>query len=275
MPFDLGATVRLTAVCLDPGGAAATAATAAVTITLPDGTTATPAVPDPVTTGQYTVDYVPTVAGQHAVRWVFTTPASAYTDSFDVRPAVPGTILSLTAAREHLTTTPAEDAQLREWLETITEGVEGLCGAVVRRTVTETQYLPAHGTATVALRTVPVLELVSATPVLDAGNPLDVAGLDLDGPNGIVQRIDGAWMYGPTRWVYVAGRAVTPASLTSAAKIIIKHLWRVKYGSSRAAPGIGGGDDFDVTQPVPGFGYAIPNRALQLMEPFRLPPGTA
>jgi hypothetical protein len=31
--------------------------------------------------------------------------------------------------------------------------------------------------------------------------------------------------------------------------------------------------DFDVTEPVVGFGYAIPNRALQLLEPYRLPPG--
>lgn len=276
MPFDLGDTVRLQATCTSPDGTPTTAATAVLTITLPDGTTTTPVVPDPAQPGLYTVDYAIAAAGRHAVRWVFTGPASAYTDMFEVRPAVPGWIISLADAKTHIRiTTPADDAQMRDWLGSITEGIEYLCGAVARRTVTETQHLPLHGAQLIALRTLPVLDLVSMTPVLDGGCTYDVDTLDLDGATGAVQRLDGGLLYGPVRPVYVAGRVATPPSLTTAGQLILQHLWRTKYGSSRALPGVGGGEDFDVTQPIPGFGYAIPNRAMQLMEPHRLPPGIA
>lgn len=275
MSFDLGDTVRLTADCTDPDGTPTTAATAVLTVTLPDGTTATPDVPAPAQSGQYVVDYVTTVAGQHAVRWLFTGPGYAYTDTFDVRPAVPRLILSLADAKLHLRiTTPSDEAYLREWLEAITEGVENLAGAVVRRTVTEKHSIPFRGIGALMLRTVPVLELVSLTPVLTGGWTYTPAEFDLD-PSGVVQRLDGARIYGPLRTVHVAGRAVTPASMTAASRIILRHLWRTRHGSSRALPNVGGDDDFSVTEPIPGFGYAIPNRALQLLEPFRLPPGIA
>jgi hypothetical protein len=38
---------------------------------------------------------------------------------------------------------------------------------------------------------------------------------------------------------------------------------------------VGGADDYNVTEPIPGFGYAVPNRVLQLLEPFKQPPGVA
>lgn len=277
MPYDLGDTVRLQAICTDPGGTPATAGTATLTITLPDGTTTSPVVPSPAgALGQYTVDYVTTAPGRHAARWVFTSPASAYSDAFEVSPADPPLVLPLQAAKKHLRiTTPEDDEDLREWLQSITEGIEHLCGAVARRTVTEVQDLSVHGVPVMALRTTPALALVSLTAVLSGGVSWDPSELDLDPATGAVRRLDGGWLWGPLRVVYTAGRLQTPASLTGAGKVILQHLWRTRYGSSRALPGIGGGDDFAVTEPVPGFGYAIPNRALQLMEPHRLPPGIA
>lgn len=275
MSLDLGSTVRLEAVCRDPAGVPATAAGVTLVITLPDGTTTIADVPAPAQTGQYQRDYVTTLPGQHAVRWAFTGPAAAYTDGFDVRPEVPGTVLSLRDAKRHLTiTTPDDDDDLRSWLETITEGVESLAGAVVRRTITELQDLPRRGVETMMLRKVPVLQVTALVPVLSGGWIYAPADLDVD-TTGVIRLRSGGWLYGPQRVTYLVGRAVTPSSIISAAKIILQHLWRVKYGSSRALPGIGGGDDFSVTEPIPGFGYAIPNRAMQLLEPFKLPPGMA
>lgn len=276
MSFDLGSTVRLDAQCQDPGGALVTAASVTLTITLPDGTTVTPVVPDPVQVGLYRVDYVTTQAGQHAVRWLFTGPACAYTDMFDVRPAVPGYILSLAQAKRHLRITrPEDDEDLREWLESITEGIEGLAGAVVRRTITEVQDIARRGVPTMVLRHTPVLELTGIATVYAGGWTCAVADLDLDPATGTVRLLSGGWLYGPLRVTYIAGRAIKPPTITAASKIILRHLWRTRYGSSRALPSAGGNEDFSVTEPIPGFGYAIPNRALQLLEPFRLPPGTA
>lgn len=276
MPFDLGDTVRLTAQCRDAAGTLTTATSAALTITLPDGTTATPTVSAPAVAGEYRHDYVTAAAGRHAVRWVFTGPAAAYTDVFDVRPGEPPLILSLVDAKRHLQiSSTAHDDQLREWLETITEGVENFTGIGPRRTVTEDHDVPVSGARGLALRRTPVLALVSAVGVLTGGSSYEVAALDVDGSTGIVRHRAGSRLYGPLRVTYTAGRAVIPASITSAARIILQHLWRTQYGASRASGSLGGGDDFAVTEPVPGLGYAIPNRALQLMEPYRLPPGVA
>ncbi len=138
MPYDLGDTVRLIGECRGPDGALVTAATAALTITLPDGTTTRPPVPaaDPV--GVYTVDYVPEQAGRHLVRWQWTGPAAAYTDAVDVRPADVPLILSLADARDHLRVSgTSQDENIRAWLEATTRCVEAIVGPVVRRTVVE------------------------------------------------------------------------------------------------------------------------------------------
>lgn len=272
MPYDLGATVRLNAECQDPGGALTTADTVSVTVTLPDGTTATPAATETAPdTGSYQADYVTTLPGRHAVRWVFTGPADAWTDTFDVRPVAPPTILSLADAKKHLKLKPGRsdrDDEIRGWTESITRGIEGLCGPVVVRTIEERHDV---GRArTIVLNHVPALELVSVSPILAGGVAYDVAGLDLDPDTGLVQRLDGGSLTGPLRVAYTAGRPIVPASITAAVRIILQHLWRTTQGPSRPQPGTG---DFDVSEPISGFGYAIPNRALQLLEPDRLPPG--
>lgn len=274
MPYDLGSTVRLTAECESPDGTLTTAATATVTITLPDDTTATPTATEPVPdTGMYRADYVTSVPGRHTVRWVFTGPADAYTDSFDVRPLAPPTILSLADAKKHLKLPPgrhSKDDEIRGWTESITRGIEGLCGPVIVRTVQERHEVSRA--STVCLLHVPALELVDVTPVLTAGTSYAVADLDLDPATGVVRRLDGGTLTGPLRFVYRAGRPIVPANITSAVRIILQHLWRTTQGPSRPQPGTG---DFDVSEPIPGFGYAIPNRALQLLEPDRLEPGVA
>lgn len=276
MPFDLGDNVRLEAECRDPGGTPATATTATLTITRPDGTAVTPTVPAPGETGRYRVDYVPVQAGRHAVRWVFVTPASAYTDSFDVREAIPPMLLSLADMKTHLRiTTTGTDSELRGWIESATQGVENYAGVCVRRTVVERQDIPLFGATTVMLRQVPVLSVASVVPILSGGTTYSVDDLDIDGPTGVIQRKDGGRICGPQRFTYTPGRAIVPSAHRDATKIIVQHLWRTKYGASRAASGLGGGEDFSVTEQVPGFGYAVPNRALQLLEPYKLPPGMA
>lgn len=276
MSFDLGENVRLEAECRDPGGTLTTATTAVLTITRPDGTPATPTVPAPGETGKYRVDYVPVQAGRHAARWVWTGPNDAYTDSFDVREAIPPMLVSLAGMKTHLRITSTDtDGELRSWIESATEGVENYAGVCVRRTVTERQDIPPFGVGTVMLRQVPVLSVTSVVPIRSGGTTYDVDDLDVDGPTGVIQRLDGGRLFGPLRITYTAGRVIVPSAFPSATKIIVQHLWRTKYGASRATSGLGGGEDFSVTEQVPGFGYAVPNRALQLLEPYKLPPGMA
>lgn len=273
MPFDLGDTVRLTAECTDPGGTPATAAAAVLTVTLPDGTTVSPAVPPPATAGQYAVDYPSTTPGRHAVRWVFTGPGCAYTDSFDVREAVPPTLFSLREAKGHLLL-PLDDHDkdddVRSWTESVTLCVESLVGICVRRTIVETHRIQPSGVTELALRTTPVLSLTSVVPA-GGGSGYRVEDLDVD-ENSILTRLDGGRLAGRLRITTVAGRTVIPSNIRDAGKLILQHVWRTKMGGTRALVGIGGGEDYAVTEPIPGFGYAIPNRALQFLEPDRLSP---
>lgn len=269
MPFELGATARLTAECRDPGGTLTTATTATVTVTAPDGTTSSPSAAA-AGTGLYTADYDTVQPGRHLVRWVFTGPADAHTDSFDVSPAASLGLLSLADAKRHLNLTSAtDDDEVRTWIDATTEAVEWFVGPVVPRTVVEDHR---GGGPVLALRSAPALELTTLDGVLTGGVSYAVDTLSLDAAAGIVRRLDGGDFCGPLRVTYEAGRRVVPPSITAAARIILQHLWRTQQGPARPQLGTG---DFDVTEPIPGLGYAIPNRATQLLSPHQIPPGVA
>lgn len=273
MPYDLGATVRLTAECRDPGGVLATAASAVATVTLPDGTAHTPAVTETPTTGIYQADFPTAVPGRHTVRWVWTDPGWAYTDVFDVRDEAPPVILSLADALEHLNLTGAgEDDEVRFWNGATTRAVEVFTGPVVVREFSEVHHERTMPGA-VLLRT-PVISVTAVEPVLPGGTVYDVGDLVVDGDTGLVQLASGNPLHGPLRFRYRAGRPVIAENISGAARIILQHLWRTQRASGRGGLA-GGSSDYSVTEPIPGLGYAIPNRAVQLLEPDRLPPGVA
>nr|WP_202534091.1 hypothetical protein [Streptomyces sp. SID3212] len=260
----------MTATCRDPGGAPATAATVTLTLGLPDGTTTTvPAIE--TVTGSYQADYVTVQPGRHTLRWVFTGPAHAYTDVLDVQPATTHAMFSLADGRKHLRLTSTnEDEELREWIDTTTRGVEWFVGPVAIRTVTELHNV--RRADVLALRQVPAVEVSAIEAVLSGDSPYEVADTDLDPATGILRRLDGGLFHGPLRVVYTAGRRIVQDNITSAGKLILQHLWRTRQGPGRPQMGT---SDYDVTEPVPGLGYAIPNRAMQLLSPDQLPPGMA
>lgn len=272
MPFDLGATVRLTAQCRDPGGTPVTADTAVVTVTLPDGTEATPAPSETATAGTYQADYPTTAVGRHAVRWVFTGPSHAYTDVFDVRAEAPPAILSLADAKDHLNLaadSTHEDDEVRFWNAAATLAVEYFTGPIVIRTMTDDHT--ERSARALVLRRTPVIEVISVEPLRDGGIAYDVDDLVLDGATGLLTLRSGGLLQGPLRATYRAGRAIVSENITAGARIILQHLWLTQRAGRRGGLA-GGGQDYAVTEPIPGLGYAIPNRALNLLEPDRLPP---
>ncbi|MEU4348305.1 hypothetical protein [Streptomyces sp. NPDC023838] len=184
-------------------------------------------------------------------------------------------LLTLAEAKAQLDIqTTADDVELLAYIESLTAVIENLVGPVEPRTVTETIH--GNGSTTMVLGQRPVLSLTSLTPILSAGLPLDVAALALDPGTGELSRLDGRYFGGgPWTVTYQAGRADIPATINVAARILLQHLWRTQYGASRALGGVGGGDDYSVNEPVPGWGYAVPNRVLQLLEPYKLPPAVA
>jgi hypothetical protein len=161
------------------------------------------------------------------------------------------------------------DLELQDYIDSLTSVVERFTGPVLTRQITE-QVEGSGGL--LCLTHTPVVALVSVTPVLPAGAALDVSGLVLNSATGLLRRQSGTWA-GVWSCVYTAGRGTeVPPTINLAARLLLQHLWRTQYGPAR---GGGGADDYSVTEPIPGFGYAVPNRVLELLEPFRLPPGVA
>lgn len=181
-------------------------------------------------------------------------------------------LLTLDEAKRQLDIeTASEDVELQAYVDALTDTIERHIGPVVYRNVTET--IEGRGPS-LCLSSIPAVELVSVTAL--GGSALDVAGLDLDPATGVVRYLEGSFCGSLWRVVYRAGRiaenGAVPATIKLAAAMLLQHLWRTQYGSAR---GQGTADDFNVTEPIPGFGYAVPNRVLQLLEPFKLPPGVA
>jgi hypothetical protein len=274
VPFDLGDVVPLGTTVKDSSGTLVNAGSMVLTITLPDNTTATVNPVTPMSTGTYQYDYATVQPGRHVVRWLASgANAGAYTDMFDVREAAPPLIFSLADARRHVNATvTTHDEELRGWVEATTKAVEYFVGPVARRTVTETHD---RGVARVlALRQTPAISLTTVAAVLTGGTSYAVADLDLDGETGIVRRKDGGLLYGPLRFTYVVGRTIVSANISHGGRIILQHLWRTQ-GGGMGRPAPGGMDDYAVTEPIPGLGFAVPNRALELLLDDRLPPGVA
>jgi hypothetical protein len=278
MAIDVGDLYRLTYTNSSPGGGPVSAGTMTLTITLPDGTTAAPVTVAPVSAGVYLYDYQTVQAGRHLARWVGTgTNPGAYVEVFDVRPAAPAYLISLADAKQQLNiTSTASDEELRVYLEAVTAIAERIRGeALIRRTFTDEKYLPdffrgygqvdaaqPYGTttvrSTVALNHTPAVSLTSVSRV-NGSMTWDTTLLRLD-PDGIVDVLFGPALVGHLTITYVAGYSIVPAEVGLATRIILQHLWETQRGS-RGGPRPGG---LDVTA-VPGMGFAVPNRAVELL----------
>jgi hypothetical protein len=283
-PWYQGAVVPLTWTNTDTSGSPQTAASVVLTITRPDGTTATPTVTSSGP-GVYNAQYVTTQAGHHLVLWVATDTVypGAFADTFEVQAQSDPTIVSLAEARDilQLAGTTQFDARIQGWNGAATNVVEYLCGPVVQQTVIET--IPSRGME-VALSKPPVIALVPWTvvpPELAATGitvadppspmirtrlygiewPLDELYCDLR--RGTVIHTSGLpFYYCAYIWQYSAGRPVIPLALYEAAKIILEHLYQVFRGGAGAQDVAAG----ESTTTLPGFGFAIPNRAMELLE---------
>ncbi|MFE9309515.1 head-tail connector protein [Streptomyces sp. NPDC006706] len=170
--------------------------------------------------------------------------------------------------------TDTDDTELQVYVDAVTAVIERHVGPVINRDVSEVVH--GRGTA-LALTQAPVASVTSLTPLLPGGTAVAADEVYVDNDAGTIHRLDGGgFAGGPWRVKYVAGRGTeVPPTINLAARILVQHLWRTQYGASRGLGSIGGGDDYAVTEPVPGWGYAVPNRVLQLLEAYKAPPGVA
>lgn len=261
MAYDVGDTARLTFEVLDAAGelVAPGGGTPTLTITLPDGTTVTPAVVT-LSPGEYTATYVTAVPGRHTYRWLATgTDACAEFDILDVRPLDRAWLISMTDARNVLNLDDRSvDHEVRDWLGAVTRSIERYTGkAWVQHPRTDTVH---GGRYEIALPVTPVRSITAMVPVLDNGTSTYVpAQLRVD-THGILRLADGTpFERGPFDVTYVVGdNTAVPEDVVGAAKIMLEHLWDTKRGGG--LPSRAESDDYN-----PNAAYALPNRAKELL----------
>ena len=155
------------------------------------------------------------------------------------------------------------DAELAGYVATIENSLEAMTGGpLINTTITERgQFAPDMLTLQVRQR--PLVSVTSVTAVAN-GAAVDLSGgLDLEPLTGEI-RTKGGWPFSAfgrlVTTVYVAGwGAAVPAAFNTSARIIIGHLWQTQHGPS-ARPSMG-----QELVPVPGFSYAIPRFAAELL----------
>jgi hypothetical protein len=236
-------------------------------------TTGTYASPVNDGTGLYHQDIPVTdlaAAGHYQYAWTSTgTGAGVSFGEFDVFDPFETSVLPLQDAKDALNipqATTTSDTEIQSYIATIESSLERATGGpLVNRVVTERSEMMS-GQTVIPVRQRP---LVSVTSIASAsGSLIDISGgLDLDVNAGLIRRQLGLPFYGPFfSWlpkvtvVYVAGWGTSvPPAFNSFARIVLQHLWTSQRGP--AALPMGGGE----MAVVPGFGFAIPNMAAELL----------
>lgn len=185
-------------------------------------------------------------------------------DPFELR------VISLQGAKDMLdipATDTTSDAKLDRLIAAIESGLERFTGGPpVNRPFVERCEL--DGTLRVLLvRQRPLVSITSIVAVA-SGQPIDISGgLDVDPVAGMVRTALG-WPFVGRFWANSPVMTVTgtagwgtsvPAAFAEFAAIVIDHLWQPRRGP--VAMPMGGVD----TVTPPWLGFAIPNRALELL----------
>jgi len=242
--FELGSVYPAALDVRDENGQLVNPATAAVTFTLPDQSTAVPPVTlPPAVTGQLRYPFLTTQPGRHLVSWVTTGPNTAYTDVFDVLPAAPPALFSLADAKQTLgipAGNTADDDELRSKIRAVTRSVELYMNtAYAYRTVTEllrrpNMSPPWNMPQALRLTTVPVIKLTSLVTLDPQNQPTTVYDpvndLDVDPESGLVSRHGGPPFAGRMQAVYTAGMTVIPENIAEGSRILLQHIWESRRG---------------------------------------------
>lgn len=259
--YDLGDVVALAVEIRDAAGALANAGSIALTVTLPDGTTASVSTANP-STGTYTANYTPTVAGVYGALWVATgANASAHRDSFTVLPAeVPLVSLDDVKARLNITDTDNDEELRRIMAAASARAAAAVKRALAPRTYTQTvdmTYAPGRSVV------VPTPALLSVSEVTEDATTVAAADYEISRDGQLLRRVGTTYWTGVVAITGTVGVAGDDLAIAQQGVLeLTAHLWetqRTPMGRNAALAG-----------PVPGMGYALPNRVDEMLAPLRL-----
>lgn len=259
----------------DTTGTLIHAATATLTVTLPDGTTATPAITDTAVPGQYRLSYQTTIPGRYTAHAVTTGPVTSWDDEWDAAPSPWPAIVSLADAKAQLKMPLADHANddlLRDYIAGVTGAIEEYKHeAIARRAVTDELDLCAagwygYGRRSFRLWTTPVISLTSVVS-WDGAMTWDVTQMRVSA-SGVVRVMGGIPVTGLADVTYVAGYQQVPGRYRRGALVMLQHVWETQRGPS-AALAMGGviGPEEHFRQP--GEFFTIPAKAKEWLGPPR------
>ena len=266
-----------------PGGVI-TGSTVTLTVTAPDGSLTTPVVAQ----GQLSTASVPAAqVGAYLLVWSTTgTVTDVLPDQFTVTAASLG-LISFSDLRDQINVSPTDTtgtAKLRRFIQSATDVAQNITGPILP---TPKQIIYPGGTTYVILpeRYVKSLTLVqefwggttlyTLTPYTLGVPPLSAFAYVWDPSLNKIMRFSAGFetQFKPGIAAvivnYVAGMSTIPQDITDATGELIRHWWANGQQPWRAAfqPG---GDDTGF-QPV--MGYAIPNRVVEMLMPYKKKPG--
>jgi hypothetical protein len=279
--YPQGQPVRVSTTVRDVTGTLVTAGalTLVVKLAQADGTwltTGTYASPTNDGTGLYHQDIPVTdlaVTGHYQYTWTSTgAGAGVAPGEFDVFDPFETAVLPLQDAKDQLNipqSNTASDAEIASFIAAIESALKRYTGGpLVNKVITAERAEMMSNQTVILVRQRPLVSVTSITGA--AGAAIDIsAGLDLDANAGLIRRQLGLPFFGPFfQWLpqcnvtYVAGWGTSvPPAFNSAARIILQHLWQTQRAPSLQGPLAGGAE---VT--LPGFGFAVPNAAAELLD---------
>jgi hypothetical protein len=245
----------------DATGALIHAASATLTVTLPDGTTATPAITDAAVPGQYRLSYQTTIPGRYTAHAVTTSPVTSWDDEWDVAATPWPAMVSLADAKAELNMDPADhtsDDLLRDFIAGITGALEEYKHEViVRRTVTDELDLCGYGyRRSFRVWSAPVISLTSVIS-WDGSVTWDVTQMRVSA-SGVVRVMAGSPVTGLVDVTYTAGLQQIPARYKRGALVMLQHLWETQRGQLTAMSGVMGPEERGVH---PGEFFTVPNKS--------------
>jgi type IV secretory pathway protease TraF len=276
--YEAGQTLTWGVNTYDSTGALANVASAAATITLPDGTTTAGAV-DNTAVGTYVVTHQsgPSLVGRYVMKFTGSGANSGglpYTDVADVGDMA-RLIVPLAEARAALNVpsgNTVNDDELRGYIAAATVVVEHLIGSVLVGSKVETH----SGDGRPALRL--TQHPTAITSAVEDGVTLPASGYCFDGAGFLwrgSQPGSAAWSSAAPRNVvatYSVGATVIPPTVTKAAANLIRHWWDQGLQQSYYV-----GGEPDMTASTSIAGYAVPNFVVDMLAPHasNLVPGFA
>jgi len=258
---------------LDAAGALAHAATAALTVTLPDGTTASPAITDAAVPGQYRLAYQTTIPGRYTAHAATTGPVTSWDDEFDAAPTPWPAIVSLADAKAQLKMDPAEHANddlLRDYIAGVTGAIEEYKHeTIARRVVTDRLDLRGRGWYGTGARKfrlwkAPVISLTSVVS-WDGTITWDVTQMWVTA-SGVVTVMTAPPVTGVVDVTYIPGYQQVPGRYRRGALVMLQHVWETQRGPA-AGMGMGGVIGPEEHFRAPGEFFTIPGKAKEWLGP--------